>query len=138
MPERRTGSDDARCRHNRQVIFSEVKEAQEEKVMHHSIRRFLLTVATATMAAAGWASTQPAEASSLLISAGASARAPAEVEADYTTSHLFINETANDSIPITVFFNPEAGDAVASAEVFTNLNRRDWATATANGVEEGI
>ena len=106
--------------------------------MQRSIRRFLLTVATATVAAAGWALTQPAEASSLLISAGSSARAPAEVEADYTTSHLFISETANDSIPITVFFNPEASGAVASAEVFTNLNRRDWATATANGVEEGI
>ena len=82
--------------------------------------------------------TQPAGASSLLISAGSGARAPSEVEADYTTSHLFINETDNDNVPITVFFNPEASGAVASAEVFTNLNRRDWATATANGVEEGI
>src|SRR5271163_3992386 len=102
--------------------------------MHRSIRRFLLTVVAAT----GAALTQPAGASSLLISAGSSARAPAEIEADYTTSHLFISETANDSVPITVFFNPEASGAVASAEVFTNLNRRDWATATANGVEEGI
>src|SRR5271154_6886569 len=103
--------------------------------MHRSIRRFLLTVVAAT----GAALPQPAGASSLLISAGSSARAPAEIEADYTTSHLFISETANDSVPITVFFNPEASGAVASAEVFTNLNRRDWATtATANGVEEGI
>ncbi len=106
--------------------------------MHRSVRRFLLTVATATVAAASWAFTQPAGASSLLISAGSSARAPAEIEADYKTSHLFISETANDSVPITVFFNPEASGAVTSAEVFTNLNRRDWATAIANGVEEGI
>src|SRR5580704_11897499 len=105
--------------------------------MRHSIRRFLLTVATATLAA-GWALTHPAGASSLLISAGSGARAPSEVEADYTTSHLFINETDNDNVPITVFFNPDASGAVASAEVFTNLNRRDWATAVANGVEEGI
>ena len=106
--------------------------------MNRSIRRFVLTIATATVAAAGWAFTQPAGASSLLISAGSNARASAEIEADYTTSHLFISETANDSVPITVFFNPDASGVVASAEVFTNLNRRDWATAVANGVEEGI
>jgi hypothetical protein len=102
--------------------------------MNRSIRRLLLIIATAT----GAALTQPVGASSLLISVGSGARSPAEVEADYTTSHLFISETANDSVPITVFFNPQAGGAVASAEVFTNLNRRDWATATAGGVEEGI
>jgi hypothetical protein len=79
-----------------------------------------------------------AGASSLRISAGAQ-RAPNEAEADYTTSHVLISETARGSVPITVFFDPQV-TGVEAAEVFTNLNRRDWATAAPNGdgVEEGI
>ena len=43
------------------------------------------------------------------------------------------------SLPITVFFDPQV-TGVESAEIFTNLDRRDWATAdpNGNGVEEGI
>ena len=78
-------------------------------------------------------------ASTLKISSGSKVRSSAEVEADYTTSHLFIDETKNDSIPITIFFDPQV-IGVASAEVFTNLNRRDRATGDANhdGIEDGI
>ena len=48
-------------------------------------------------------------------------------------------ETARESVPITVFFDPQV-TGVQAAEVFTNLNRRDWATTSLNGdgVEEGI
>ena len=78
-------------------------------------------------------------ASSLRISSGSAQRLAAEVEADYTTSHLFIDEVAGESVPITVFFDPQVLN-VESAEVFTNLNRRDRAVkdADGDGVEDGI
>jgi outer membrane protein assembly factor BamB len=88
----------------------------------------------ATCAAVG-----PSAASSLLISAGSGGRSGTEVEADYTTSHLLISEAAGESVPITVFFDPQV-TGVEAAEVFTNLNRRDRATVIPDGgtVEEGI
>ena len=78
-------------------------------------------------------------ASSLRISSGSAQRLATEVEADYTTSHLFIDEVAGESVPITVFFDPQVLN-VESAEVFTNLNRRDRAVkdADGDGVEDGI
>ena len=80
----------------------------------------------------------PAEASSLKISTGSAQRLPAEVEADYSTSHTYVDEVAATQIPITVFFDPQTA-GVESAEVFTNLNRRAFAThLTSTGVEEGI
>jgi hypothetical protein len=81
----------------------------------------------------------PCVASSLRISAGASTRSPNEVEADYTTSHVFVDEVAHDAVPFTIFFDPQ-NMGVATAEVFTNLNRRDRATVDAegDGVEDGI
>ncbi len=62
-----------------------------------------------------------------------------EVEANYTTTHLYIDEVAGDSIPITIFFDPGT-TGVEFAEVFTNLNRRDRADDDANsdGIEDGI
>jgi len=81
-----------------------------------------------------------ARGSSLRISAASNVRlAGSEVEADYTTSHLFVNEVAGDSVPVTVFYDPQV-TGVASAEVFTNLNRRAMAASSAhnNGIEEGI
>jgi predicted RNA-binding protein with TRAM domain len=62
-----------------------------------------------------------------------------EVEADYTTTHVFVDEVAGDSIPITIFFDPQTL-GVESAEVFTNLNRRDRADDDANsdGIQDGI
>lgn len=79
------------------------------------------------------------EASSLRISAGTDQRASGEVEADYTTTHLLIDESAHESVPVAIFFDPQM-NGVETAEVFTNLNRRDWAAAasTGDGVEEGI
>ena len=50
-----------------------------------------------------------------------------------------MDEVAGDSIPVTVFFDPQSV-GVESAEVFTNLNRRDRAQLDANGdgIEDGI
>jgi hypothetical protein len=80
----------------------------------------------------------PAEASSLKISTGSTQRLSTEVEADYSTSHIYVDEVAGTQIPITVFFDPQT-TGVQSAEVFTNLNRRAFAThSTGTGVEEGI
>ncbi len=81
----------------------------------------------------------PAQASSLRISAGSDQRATNEVEADYGTTHLFVDELAHETVPVTVFFDPQTTGAV-QAEVFTNVDRREFATATpaGDGVEEGI
>lgn len=78
-------------------------------------------------------------ATSLKISANSTVRSASEVEANYTTTHLFVNEIAGDSIPITIFFDPQATN-IATCEVFTNLNRRDRAQldADGDGVEDGI
>lgn len=66
-----------------------------------------------------------------------------EVNANYTTSNFFVNEVEGDSFPIHVVFRPNARADIAEVEVFSNLNRRDWATAVwtnAHGVvtHEGI
>ena len=57
------------------------------------------------------------------------------MNADYTTEHLFVNEVAGDSIPVTVLFSPNTNNVV-EADVFSNLNRRSFvttATVDANG-----
>lgn len=81
----------------------------------------------------------PCSASTLRVSTGSTKRIAGEVEADYTTTHVFVNEVAGDSVPITVFFDPQTL-RVETAEVFTNLNRRDRAVQDANhdGIEDGI
>ena len=61
---------------------------------------------------------------------------------DYTTEHLFVDEVAGDSIPVTVLFSPNTNNVV-EADVYSNLNRRNRVTQLtldANGVasEEGI
>ena len=78
-------------------------------------------------------------AASLKISANSAVRAAGEVDGTYTTTHLYVDEVAGDSIPVTVFFDPQT-TGVESAEVFTNLNRRDRAQLDANGdgIEDGI
>ena len=80
-----------------------------------------------------------ADAAVLKISANSSERSGGEVEANYTTTHVFVDEVQGNSIPITIFFDPGT-TGVESAEVFTNLNRRDRAAQDANGdgVEDGI
>ncbi len=79
------------------------------------------------------------EASTLKISANSTGRDDSEVEGNYGTTHLFVDEVAGDSIPITIFFDPQTL-GVETAEVLTNLNRRDRATADADGdgVQDGI
>ncbi|HJT80532.1 MAG TPA: hypothetical protein VJ719_04985 [Chthoniobacterales bacterium] len=64
------------------------------------------------------------------------------LNANYTTTHVFVDETLGDSIPFVISFAPGQAN-VTEAEVFTNLNRRDKATVTyTNGsgfqTEEGI
>jgi hypothetical protein len=65
-------------------------------------------------------------------------------EANYTTSHLFIDEINGDSIPLNLSFSPNDPSLdPATVQIFTNLNRRDLAAlpyTDANGLatEEGI
>jgi hypothetical protein len=61
------------------------------------------------------------------------------LNANYTTTKLFVNEVAGDSIPLTIIFEPGVAN-VETAEVFSNLNRRDFAGLDANsdGIEDGI
>ena len=63
---------------------------------------------------------------SLKVSPNSSTRAATEVEGNYSTTHLYVDEAAGDSIPITIFFDPQML-GVETAEVFTNLNRRERA-----------
>lgn len=62
-----------------------------------------------------------------------------EVDGNYTTTHLYIDEVAADSIPVTIFFDPQM-NGVQTCEIFTNLNRRERAQLDANGdgIEDGI
>ena len=80
------------------------------------------------------------QASNLAISAGSTTRLlPGEVSADYTTSHVYVDEVLGTTVPITVFFDPQTV-GVETAEVVTNLNRRDRADDDANGdgIEDAI
>jgi glycosidase len=61
------------------------------------------------------------------------------INADYGTTHVFVNEVSNDAVPLTILFSPNATNVV-EADIFSNLNRRDHATLDANGdgIEDGI
>ena len=60
------------------------------------------------------------------------------INADYGSRHVFINEVSNDAAPLAIVFTPNAAN-VMEADIFSNLNRRDYATQVgANGIEEGI
>ncbi len=61
------------------------------------------------------------------------------VGGDYTTTHVFVDELANQSVPINVVFAPNVLN-VTAAEIFTNLNRRDRAQLDSDndGIEDGI
>ncbi|RYD31182.1 MAG: hypothetical protein EOP87_15230 [Verrucomicrobiaceae bacterium] len=75
----------------------------------------------------------------LKISSESSVRLATEVEANYSTSHLYIDEVAGDSLPVTIFFDPQAVN-IATCEIYTNLNRRARAQldADGDGIEDGI
>ena len=62
------------------------------------------------------------------------------MDADYGTTHVFVNEVSNDAVPLTILFSPNASTNVVEADVFSNLNRRDHANMDANGdgVPDGI
>ncbi|RYD18747.1 MAG: hypothetical protein EOP88_21505, partial [Verrucomicrobiaceae bacterium] len=79
------------------------------------------------------------DASILRISPDSTSRLANEVEGNYTTSHIYIDEVAADSVPITIFFDPQAIN-IETCEVYTNLNRRDRAQldADGDGIEDGI
>ncbi|MEY2487464.1 MAG: hypothetical protein QOH39_3112 [Verrucomicrobiota bacterium] len=61
------------------------------------------------------------------------------VNGNYTTTHVFVDETKGDSIPFTINFAPGQAN-ISAVELYTNLNRRDRAQldANADGVEDGI
>ena len=60
------------------------------------------------------------------------------LNAEYTTSKLYVNEASNDAVPITISFAP--GVSVSEVELWTNLNNRDRAGADADGdgIHDGI
>jgi hypothetical protein len=61
------------------------------------------------------------------------------LNANYTTTHLFVDEVAGDAVPLTILFTPNAAN-LTQVEFFSNLNRRDRTTSDADndGVEDGI
>ena len=81
----------------------------------------------------------PLSASTLKISASSTVRSPGEVEGDYKSAHVYVDEVAGDTVPFTVFFDPQTL-GVQTCEVYTNLNRRDRADddADGDGIEDGI
>ena len=60
------------------------------------------------------------------------------LNADYTTSKLYVDELAGDSVPITISFAP--GVQADEVELWTNLNNRDRAglDADVDGIHDGI
>jgi glycosidase len=61
------------------------------------------------------------------------------INADYATTHVFVNEVSNDAVPLTILFSPNAPTNVVEADVYSDLNRRDYATnLSSSGIEEGI
>ena len=60
------------------------------------------------------------------------------LNADYTTSKLYVDEVAGDSLPITISFAP--GVQANEVELWTNLNNRDRAglDADGDGIHDGI
>lgn len=81
----------------------------------------------------------PLAASTLKVSPNSAVRATSETEGIYASTHLYIDEIAADSVPITIFFDAHT-TGVQTCEVFTNLNRRERADddADGDGIEDGI
>lgn len=61
------------------------------------------------------------------------------LNANYTTTHVFVDEVAGDAVPLTIVFQPNAAN-LTQVETYSNLNRRDRATVDADGdgIEDGI
>jgi|GEM_PF-622199 len=61
------------------------------------------------------------------------------INADYNTTHVFINEVSNDMVPLNIVFTPDTSSNIVEADIYSNLNRRNYATnVAADGIEEGI
>lgn len=61
------------------------------------------------------------------------------LNADYTTSKLYVDEVAGDTVPVTITLQTGTANAV-EAEIWTNLNNRDRAAldADGDGIHDGI
>ncbi len=61
------------------------------------------------------------------------------LNADYETTHVFVDEVAGVTVPLTVVFQPNASN-LTKVETFSNLNNRDRAALDANGdgIPDGI
>jgi hypothetical protein len=66
------------------------------------------------------------------------------LSANYTTSHVFVDEIAGDSVPMNILFQPNTQNLdPTTVQIFTNLNRRDlatlpWTDSFGISTEEGI
>jgi hypothetical protein len=60
------------------------------------------------------------------------------INGNHGVTHVFVNEVSNDAVPLTILFSPNTSTNVVEADVFSNLNRRNYANVLANGVPEGI
>ncbi|MBP7829543.1 MAG: hypothetical protein KA248_06460 [Kiritimatiellae bacterium] len=62
------------------------------------------------------------------------------VNADYTTTKFFVNERAGETNTVTVSYVVPGSDPIEKVEVFSNLDRRDWADVDYNtdGIPDGI
>src|ERR1700733_13836600 len=61
------------------------------------------------------------------------------VNADYETAHVFVDEVAGVTAPLTVVFQPNAAN-LTKVEAFSNVNNRDRAAidADGDGIPDGI
>jgi len=61
------------------------------------------------------------------------------INADYGITHVFVNEVSNDAVPLNILFTPNTSSNIVEADIYSNLNRRNYATNLASdGIEEGI
>jgi len=97
-----------------------------------------LIAALALFAPGAFGQNTPPSQFSLTISPNSTTVSSSAINADYSSTHLFVDEINGDSIPITVFLGPSMAN-VDEADVFTNLNNRDLANLdNGNGVPSGI
>jgi hypothetical protein len=61
------------------------------------------------------------------------------INADYGTTHVFVDEVAGVTVPLTIIFQPNVSN-VTEVDAFSNLNNRDRAALDANGdgIPDGI
>jgi len=64
---------------------------------------------------------------------------PSNRNGEYTTSHVYVDEVAGTTVPITFRFAPGAANVI-DVELFTNINRRDLANTdkNADGYPDGV